>query len=136
MVAGIAGLVLGAAGLVRLATMGHAKPTQAGSASADGVFRPTAEQWRSLTVESVQDRAFDRIEMADGRIEADADRTTPIISPFTGQVTDVFVSAGQRVRRREPLFAVAATEGAQARADLGLESRFLHPADLRERFGI
>jgi len=94
------------------------RPTSAQPAFETGVFRPTSDQLRSLTVVAVEARAFDQIEVADGRIEADGDKTTPVVSPFTGRVIEVLAEPGQRVTRKTPLFAVAATELAQGQADL------------------
>ena len=74
-----------------------------------GVFRPTSDQLRTLTVVPAQLRAFDQIETTDGHIEADGDKTTPVVSPFTGRVIEVLAEAGQHVTRKTPLFAVAAT---------------------------
>lgn len=118
LVIGLVGLALGVAGVVSVATIGKPKPASAQPAPQAGLFRPTADQLKTLTVTPVEDRAFDQIEMADGQIEADGDKTTPVISPFTGQVTQVLAEQGQRVTRKTPLFTVAATEAAQGRADL------------------
>lgn len=117
-VIGLVGVALGVAGVVSVATIGKPKPAPAGPAPQAGVFRPTADQLKTLTIVPVEERPFDEIEAADGQIEPDGDKTTPVISPFTGQVTQVLAEAGQRVTRKTPLFTVAATEAAQARADL------------------
>ena len=111
MAIGLVGVALGVAGC-------KPKPAAADVAPEAGLFRPTADQLKTLTVAPVQERAFDQIEMAEGQIAADGDKTTPVVSPFTGQVTQVLVEAGQRVTRKTALFTVAATEAAQARADL------------------
>ena len=116
--AGLAGVALLGAVAVSALTSGRPHAQAAGPAAPSGVFRPTAEQLRALTVEPVQAKVFDQIETAEGKIEPDGDRTTPVVSPFTGQVTEVLAEPGQRVTRRTPLFTVAATEAAQGRADL------------------
>ena len=118
LVIGLVGVALGVAGVVSVATIIKPKPAAAGPAPQAGLFRPSADQLKTLTVTPVQERAFDQIEAADGQIAADGDKTTPVISPFTGQVIQVLAEAGQHVTRRTPLFTVAATEAAQARADL------------------
>jgi cobalt-zinc-cadmium efflux system membrane fusion protein len=118
LVAGLTGAVLGVAGLAGVLTVGQPKAAVAQPAPDAGVFRPTSDQLRSLTVVPAELRAFDQIETTDGRIEADGDKTTPVLSPFTGRVTEVLAEAGQRVTRKTPLFTVAATEAAQGRADL------------------
>lgn len=116
--AGLTGVGLAGVAIVSLLSVGKPHAQAAGPAPPAGVFRPTAEQLRALTIEPVQVRTFDQIETAEGRIEPDGDRTTPVVSPFTGQVTEVLAEPGQRVTRKTPLFAVAATEAAQGRADL------------------
>jgi cobalt-zinc-cadmium efflux system membrane fusion protein len=115
LVAGIAGVALGVAGL---AGCGKPKGAAAAPSPEAGVFRPTADQLKSLTISPVEERAFDQIEATNGQIEPDGDKTTPVVSPFTGQVLQVLAEPGQRVTRKTPLFTVAATEAAQARADL------------------
>lgn len=115
---GIGCLALAAATFAGLGGLNRPKPAAADTAPAPGVFRPTAEQWQSLTIEPVQDRPFDQVEVTDGRIEADADKTTQVVSPFTGRVLEVLATAGQHVDRRAPLFTVAASEVVQARTDL------------------
>ncbi len=96
----------------------HPQAAKAEDEPERGVFRPTGEQWRGLTLADVQMRRFDEIEIADGRIEADADHTTDVVSPFTGRVIQVLAEPGQRVARSTPLFTVAANEVVQGRADL------------------
>ena len=117
-VAGLGGLGLAIAGIVNLSTMGHPGAASTAVASESGLFRPSRDQWQTLTVETVQLRDFDRVQIADGDIEVDADKTTQVISPFTGRVVEVFADAGQHVDRRTPLFSVAANEVVQGRADL------------------
>jgi cobalt-zinc-cadmium efflux system membrane fusion protein len=118
LIAGIAGVALGVAGLANLMAIGRPRAAAAPPAPETGVFRPTSDQLRSLTVVAAQPRDFDQIETTSGRIEADGDKTTPVVSPFTGRVIEVLAEPGQRVTRKTPLFAVAATEAAQGRADL------------------
>ena len=116
-VAGLCGLALGVAGVISVLTMGRAKPAAA-AATETGVFRPTREQWQALTTAPVQMRAFNALSFAEGHIEADGEKTTPVISPFTGRVLEVLAVAGQKVDRRTPLFTVAAAEVVQGRSDL------------------
>jgi cobalt-zinc-cadmium efflux system membrane fusion protein len=117
-VSAAAGVGLAAIGLVSLSTMTGSKPAAARSAPQGGVFRPTDAQWKSLTLSAIQARNFDQVEIADGKIAVDDDRTTQVFSSFTGQVTQVFASAGQHVAAHAPLFAVAANEVVQGRSDL------------------
>ena len=116
-VACLAGAALGVAGIASLASFTKPK-TAAAAPTESGVLRPTADQWRTLTLEPASLRDFDLLQVADGRIEADGDRTTQVTSPFTGRVLQVFAEPGQKVDRRTPLFSAEASEVAQARADL------------------
>ncbi len=115
---GLGGAALAVAGLVSLGSVLHSAPAAAARPAERGLFRPTADQWKSLTVAPVALRDFDQIEIADGKIEADGDRTTQVASPFSGRVVQVFAEAGQTVAARQPLFAVAAAEAVQGRNDL------------------
>lgn len=115
---GIIAAALAAAGLLNL-VLARRSPQAAQAPSTDrGVFRLTSEQLKTLTVATVGLRVFDQVETAEGRIEPNGDRTTPVVSPFTGRVIEVMAEPGQHVTRRTPLFSVAASEAGQARADL------------------
>ena len=116
-VAGLCGVALAAAGIISVWTIGRPKPAAA-AATETGVFRPSREQWQALSTAPVQVRAFNALAIAEGHIEADAEKTTPVISPFTGRVLEVFASAGQKVDRKTRLFSVAAAEVVQGRSDL------------------
>jgi cobalt-zinc-cadmium efflux system membrane fusion protein len=114
----VAGVGLAGAGLVGLITMNHGNDAPAAAPADPGVFRPTSDQWKALTLAPVQARQFDREETADGKIAVDDERTTQVYSPFSGQVVQVFAQAGQHVAAHAPLFAVAANEIVQGRGDL------------------
>lgn len=87
-------------------------------ASSDGSFSATQAQWDTLRFATVQTGPLGDATQSDGKIAVDDDLTTPVISPFTGQVTRVFAKAGDRVHAGQPLFAVAANEAAQSEADI------------------
>ncbi|HYM02030.1 MAG TPA: efflux RND transporter periplasmic adaptor subunit [Stellaceae bacterium] len=57
-------------------------------------------------------------EQADGKIANDDDITTPVFSPYSGRVTKLFARAGDRVKKGDPLLAVAASEFVQGQNDL------------------
>ena len=85
---------------------------------APGTFRPTDAQWASLRITPVQEETF-RAELAtDGKIAGNDDTTTPVFSPYSGRVTRLFVKAGDRVAKGDPLLAVAASEFVQGQNDL------------------
>jgi cobalt-zinc-cadmium efflux system membrane fusion protein len=87
------------------------------SESADS-FRPTPEQWTSLTTAPVKEMTFRAVRQTDGKIAYNDDTTTPVFSPYTGRVTELFAKAGDRVQKGAPLMAVAATEFVQGENDL------------------
>jgi cobalt-zinc-cadmium efflux system membrane fusion protein len=85
---------------------------------APGTFRPTDAQWAGLKIAPVVERTFRRELVTDGKIAGDDDTTTPVFSPYSGRVTKLFVKAGDRVNKGDPLLAVAASEFVQGQNDL------------------
>jgi cobalt-zinc-cadmium efflux system membrane fusion protein len=92
---------------------GEPSPASEGSA-----FKPTDRQWATLKLQTVQDRTFQPAAETDGKIAIDDDLVTPVFSPFSGRVTRLMARAGDTVQRGDPLFAIQATELAQAQNDL------------------
>ncbi|MDE1918176.1 MAG: efflux RND transporter periplasmic adaptor subunit [Sphingomonadales bacterium] len=84
----------------------------------DGSFAATPQQWDTLRFARVQTQPWGNDAQSDGRIATDDDLTTPVFSPFTGQVTRIMVKVGDHVSQGQPLFAVAASEAAQSDADI------------------
>jgi membrane fusion protein, heavy metal efflux system len=84
----------------------------------DGSFAATDRQWQTLRFATVQAQALADGVQSDGRIAVDDDLTTPVFSPFTGQVTRILATVGQHVAAGQPLFAVAASEAGQSDADI------------------
>jgi membrane fusion protein, heavy metal efflux system len=85
---------------------------------APGTFRPTDAQLAGLRITAVQVETF-RAELAtDGKIAGNDDTTTPVFSPYSGRVTKLFVKAGDRVAKGDPLLDVAASEFVQGQNDL------------------
>jgi len=87
-------------------------------APAPGGFTPTAAQWAGLSLATVTTVNFSQAVVSDGAVSTDDTQTTPVLSPFSGRVTRVFVNAGQVVRKGAPLFTLAGSELVQAHADL------------------
>ncbi len=83
-----------------------------------GTFRPTAQQLKTLTVAPVGQHAFVSEELTEGRIAIDADRSTPVFSPYSGRVTRVIAALGARVTAGAPLATIDASEFVQAQNDL------------------
>ena len=81
-------------------------------------FKATDRQWATLKIQTVEDRVFQPVADSDGKIALDDDLVTPVFSPYSGRVTRLMARAGDTVRRGDPLFAVQATELAQAQNDL------------------
>lgn len=86
--------------------------------SPPGSFRPTDSQWNALTLMPVVSMAFRGERETDGRIATNDDTTTPVFSPFSGRVSQIFAKAGDRVARGDPLLEVEASEFVQAQNDL------------------
>lgn len=93
----------------------EAGPAQAAAAD---TFRPTPQQWAGFRIQPAEERSFQPAQDTDGKIAIDDDLVTPVYSPYSGRVVKLFVSAGDTVRRGDPLFAVDATEFVQAQNDL------------------
>ena len=83
-----------------------------------GTFMPTMAQLNSLKIAPVQAMSFRSEEMTDGVIAYNDDTTSPVFSPYSGQVTKVIAKLGDEVKKGDPLMAVAASEFAQARNNL------------------
>ncbi len=120
---GVALLVLGGALVVLLfvlpAIMGHAAPGAAPEQETASVpFKPTDQQWAGLRVRQVAQLDYAPQVQTEGRIALDDDLTTPVVSPYSGRVTRVFLRTGAQVKAGTPLFAVQSTELAQAQNDL------------------
>lgn len=93
-------------------------PVPAEAVTPKGAFRPTRAQLAQLTVQPVSFGATADLVRATGSIAVDADHSTPILLPFSGQVLNVLVEAGARVRDGQPLLRVASPELVDARNTL------------------
>jgi cobalt-zinc-cadmium efflux system membrane fusion protein len=98
-----------------------------------GYFRPTADQWRSLTIAAIKTMPFGDVTETDGTIAPADDTTTQIFSPFTGRITHVYVTVGDVVRKGTPLFAGEGGEYAQAVNDLVSAQQSLRAARIQLR---
>jgi cobalt-zinc-cadmium efflux system membrane fusion protein len=88
------------------------------SSTSPSSFRPSDSQWQGLKIEPVQLKTFQNQHRTDGKIANDDDATTPVLSPYSGRVTGLFVRAGDEVKPGQPLLSLAATELVQAQNDL------------------
>jgi membrane fusion protein, heavy metal efflux system len=88
--------------------------------SAPGTYRASSQQLKTFTIAAVQAHGFVSEELTDGKIGIDADRATPVVSPYSGRVTRVIAGLGDSVKAGAPLASVEATEFVQAQNDLRL----------------
>lgn len=99
-----------------LKTIG-ARPEPAEQAPPPGTFRPTAEQWSSLSFADAAPMSFADAVSTEGKIATDDDVSVQITPPFTGRVVAVAVRAGDKVVQGQTLLTAEANDLAQAKAD-------------------
>jgi membrane fusion protein, heavy metal efflux system len=104
----------------------------AAAASPPGTFRATPQQLKTFTVEVVRMHAFVSEELTEGKIGVNADRATPVISPYSGRVTRVIAGLGDTVRAGAPLATVEASEFVQAQNDLKVAAAQVKLARINE----
>ncbi|WP_174284579.1 efflux RND transporter periplasmic adaptor subunit [Sphingomonas bacterium] len=83
-----------------------------------GTFRATPEQLAQMKIAVVGNGVADSHVDATGTISVDEDHSTPVLLPYSGQVTEVFVQAGQHVVRGQPLLKIASPDFVEARGTL------------------
>ncbi len=83
-----------------------------------GVLQVTADQYAALKVMVVGGGGVGATALASGVIAADDFHSTPVLPPFSGQVTQVFVQPGQRVTQGQPLLKIRAPEFVDSRNTL------------------
>src|ERR1700681_1183122 len=88
------------------------------AASTPGTFRASPQQLKTLTVEVVQTHGFVSEELTEGKIAVNADRATPVFSPYSGRDTRVIAGLGHTVKSGAPLATLEASEYVQAQNDL------------------
>jgi cobalt-zinc-cadmium efflux system membrane fusion protein len=81
-------------------------------------FDPSSDQWANITLGTVTHRKFPGLVSVDATVATDDDLATQVFSPFTGQIRDIVVHAGDRVEKGAVLMTVAATEAVQSESDL------------------
>ena len=97
-----------------------------------GTFRATAQQLKTFTMEDVHAHSFVSEELTEGKISVNADRTTPVVSPYSGRVTRVIGGLGDTVKAGAPLATLDAAEFVQAQNDLRVASAQARLARLNE----
>lgn len=83
-----------------------------------GGFRPDSSQWANITLGTVTARRFPGLVSVEAQVAMDDDTITQIYSPFTGQVVNIDVRAGDHVAKGAVLMTVAASEAMQSESDL------------------
>lgn len=78
-------------------------------------FRPTHDQLRAMTFYTVRSGADTALIQASGSIAVDADHSTPVLLPYSGQVIKVPAELGQQVKVGQPLLVIASPELVDAR---------------------
>jgi cobalt-zinc-cadmium efflux system membrane fusion protein len=118
----LAGFVVGPAAISGLVAQPKEQPPAAPGADSQAGngqwFKPTDSQWKGLTLRQAVNEAFQDATATDGRIAIDDDLVTPVFSPYSGHVTKLIAKPGDDVKKGDPLFAIQATELAQAQNDL------------------
>jgi cobalt-zinc-cadmium efflux system membrane fusion protein len=110
----------------------HGAPESTAPAPAPGTFHPSSQQLKTLTVEPVALRAFVSEERTEGKIAVNADRATPVYSPYSGRITRVIANLGDEVAQGAPLANIDASEFTQALNDLRADTAQLKLARLAE----
>ncbi len=108
------------------------RQTPAAAAAPPGTFRASAQQMKTLTVESVSLHAFVSEELTEGKIAANGDRATAVFSPYSGRITRLIASLGDTVKAGAPLATLEASEFVQAQNDLATAAAQLKLARINE----
>ncbi|HXQ30810.1 MAG TPA: efflux RND transporter periplasmic adaptor subunit [Steroidobacteraceae bacterium] len=101
-------------GLIWLLNRGSDRERPTPAAATLDTFRPSPQQLKTLTIEPVALHRFETIEVADGRIAVNADRTTPVYSPYSGRVIAIIAGPGERIAQGATLATIEASEFADA----------------------
>lgn len=95
-----------------------AKPEPVLPKLVQGGFRPDSAQWANITLGTVTARKFPGLVSVEAQVATDDETTTQVFSPFTGQVLNIAVRAGDHVAKGQVLATVAASEAMQSEGDL------------------
>jgi cobalt-zinc-cadmium efflux system membrane fusion protein len=112
-----------------------AKPEASGDqgpSSPPGTFRATAQQIKTFTIEPVALYSFVSEESTEGKIAVNANRATPVYSPYSGRVTRVIAGLGDVVKSGAPLATLAASEFVQVQSDLSTAAAQVKLARINE----
>lgn len=112
-------VVLAVALLVALRVAAALKPVPPPAPPAEpGVLEVTADQFAALRIVVAGGGGVRATARASGVIAVDDNHSTPVLPPFSGQVTQVLVQPGQRVVQGQPLLRIRAPEFVDSRNTL------------------
>jgi membrane fusion protein, heavy metal efflux system len=97
----------------------HVQPTSQVTPSPlpKGFFQLTDLEWSGMEFAPVRAVDFSSATDTEGSIAAADESTTQVFSPYSGRITAVYATTGDYVHAGQPLFAVDASEYAQAQND-------------------
>ncbi|MFI4982996.1 MAG: efflux RND transporter periplasmic adaptor subunit, partial [Nevskiales bacterium] len=84
------------------------------TATTAGNVALTADQRKSIHIHAVAQSQFHKTVDATGTVDFDNDQATSVLAPFSGPVSRLLVSAGQRVKKGESLAEVDSPDFAAA----------------------
>src|SRR5260370_13339754 len=109
----LVGIICGAGSLALAAIIALGLPPGGGRAAAPqpakaepGTFRPSEAQLAALKIEPVETRTFRPEQITEGNIAIDDDRSTPVVSPYSGHVLRLIAKLRDDVQPRAPLLAI------------------------------
>src|SRR5579863_5246777 len=114
------------------AVLGRRATPAAAPSLPPGTFRASAQQMKTLKVESVGLHGFVSEELTEGKIAANADRSTPVFSPYSGRITRIIAGLGDTVKAGSPLATLEASEFVQAQNDLATAASSVKLARISE----
>ncbi|WP_297506798.1 efflux RND transporter periplasmic adaptor subunit [uncultured Caulobacter sp.] len=115
LVATAAGVLFVGWGAVTLAGKLLNHPPPAARSLPPGLFRPTTDQLAELKIQTVNVGADPDSLQISGAIAVDEDQATPLLLPYSGQVTQVLAQPGQRVAKGQPLLKIESPDFVEAR---------------------
>jgi membrane fusion protein, heavy metal efflux system len=110
----VGGWLLGASAITAPPTV----PAPPPSSKSGDVVRVTDDQMHQLSIAPVEPYLFRSQKPALGQIAFNEDRSTVVVTPFSGRVTRVIAKIGDEVKRGAALFEVDSPEVVQAQTDL------------------
>jgi hypothetical protein len=95
-----------------------AQPPAAPSPREVDAVRVTEDQMHQLRLATVEPFLFRNQKPAIGQIAFNEDRSTVVVTPFSGRVIRVIGKIGDEIKRADPLFEIDSPEVVQAQTDL------------------